>query len=91
MTLLVAAEAERFAGTMCSTFTGWIHRQRLVTGRDTVQRWAYNEFTHVPFEDGRLPDQRAGAWSWTRAHPDLSPSSMSWAREWPEAVDLFTP
>lgn len=84
VTMLIASEAERFAGTMGSTFTGYIHRRRLASGREPVQRFAYNEFPQVAFEDGRIQDERSGAYSWNRIHPDLAHPGLAWFREWPE-------
>ena len=83
----VAARAERFVGTMGSTFTGMI--QRLRCRRDPLEPFSYTADYTPPgprFADGRYQDSRPGRYSWNRIGLAVSPDVCSWLREWPESV-----
>jgi hypothetical protein len=95
---LVAADSIDFVGTMTSTFTSMVQRYRGNRGRPELFKFLWNEIpdpsarvtrgshppsTCVPLHpDGRLVEQYAGRYSWTRYNPRINPA---WQREWPES------
>lgn len=87
VTQVVATRAQRFVGTMGSTFTGLIHRHRLE--RDPTAEFLYTADFTPPgptFRAGRYEDRRPGRYSWNRIGLNLSPDCPAWQREWPESV-----
>lgn len=85
LTQLVASRARVFVGTMFSTFTGLIHRQRAEPG-DFL--FTHNDFTspEVRFERCEFQPTEDGPYSWNRVRYPLSPDAYSWVREWPESL-----
>ena len=95
LTQQIAGHAHEFVGTMTSTFTALIHRNRLNNGSAGPFRFLWNElpadgdevkrgdhapsFT-VPLRDGAMIETREGPYSWNRVSPRLAPA---WMREWP--------
>ncbi len=97
---LVAAEAKEFIGTMTSTFTGLIQRNRGNRGKDETFRYLWNELPDpsqavergrhavsdcIPLDRGRMIEQFPGPYSWNRVSQLLNPA---WMREWPESFLL---
>ena len=83
----IAARAERFVGTIGSTFTGMI--QRLRCRRDPLAPFAFTaDYTPAGpvFTDGVYQERRPGRYSWNRVGLAVSPDVCAWLREWPEAV-----
>ncbi len=83
----IAKHADRFVGTMGSTFTAMIQRQRLLD--DPTSRFVYTaDFTPdgPTFDRGEFRDIRDGAFSWNRIALNMSPDVLAWFREWPEAA-----
>ena len=86
VTQQIATRASRFVGTMGSTFTGLIHRERLA--RDPRERFLYTADFTPPgptFCDGEFQEIAPGAYSWNRIALNYSPDVLAWFREWPEA------
>ncbi len=94
---LVAAESQDFIGTMTSTFTALIQRNRGNLGRGWDFKFLWNELpdegvslergrhaisTCVPMERGRMVEEFSGPYSWNRFNQRINPA---WMREWPEA------
>jgi hypothetical protein len=94
---LVAAESKDFIGTMTSTFTSIIQRQRGNRGKDEPFRFLWNELPDpgVPVERGRhaishcialdrgvMVEEFEGPYSWNRVNQRINPA---WMREWPES------
>jgi hypothetical protein len=83
----VAVRAASFVGTIGSTFTAMIQRQRLV--RDPTEQFRYTA-DYTPdgpvFRDGEFVDIADGCYSWNRIGYAMSPDVLSWFREWPEAA-----
>jgi GDP-fucose protein O-fucosyltransferase len=83
---MVAARSRQFVGTMGSTFTALIHRER--GARSFL--FAYNMFPEVfDFAQCALrEDPTGGPFSWQRLRPNAAfpKENFSWFREWPEAV-----
>jgi hypothetical protein len=87
VTQVIAARADRFVGTLGSTFTGLI--QRLRTRRDVTEPFLFTtDFTPpgATFLKGAYVDQRPGRYSWNRLGLAVAPGVLAWLREWPEAV-----
>jgi hypothetical protein len=87
VTQQVAARAASFVGTMGSTFTGMIQRERRVA--DPNSRFVYTaDFSPEgpTFAHGEFQDIRAGNFSWNRMALKMSPDVLAWFREWPEAT-----
>jgi hypothetical protein len=87
ITQLVATRAVRFVGTMGSTFTGLIHRER--RRRDPSAPFSYTaDFTSAgpEFRDGQYVEGRQGRYTWNRIGLQVPPEVLAWMREWPEAV-----
>ena len=83
----VAARAQRFVGTIGSTFTSMIQRQRLL--RDPNERFLYTaDFTPdgPVFERGEFVEHRGGSYTWNRIGYAMSPDVLAWFREWPESA-----
>jgi hypothetical protein len=82
---IVAVHSRRFVGTMCSTFSAIIQRDR--GAREFL--FAYNQFPAVfDLRACRLvEDSPEAAFSWQRLgrRGHLDRSYYSWFREWPEA------
>lgn len=88
LTQLVAGRARVFAGTMYSTFTAMIQRQRGLDGRDPRFLFCYNDFGPVvDFQDGEFRPQRNGSFTWNRVRYPVEPLVYSWMREWPESFE----
>jgi len=87
VTQLVATSAERFVGTMGSTFTGLIQRERC--RRDPAAPFRYTA-DYTPkgpvFREGRYVETHEGRYTWNRVGLKSSPDVLAWLREWPEAV-----
>ena len=83
----VAARAHRFVGTIGSTFTAMIQRQRLL--RDPNERFLYTaDFTPDGpiFRNGEFVERREGCYTWNRIGYAMSPDVLAWFREWPESA-----
>lgn len=83
----VAARARRFVGTIGSTFTAMIQRQRLL--RDPNERFLYTaDFTPdgPRFRNGEFTERADGCYSWNRIGYSMSPDVLAWFREWPESA-----
>jgi hypothetical protein len=84
---LVASRARTFVGTMCSTFTALIQRDR---GARTFL-FAYNQFPDVfdlvdcALQEEKVPHERF-SWQRLRRKAAFDLEAFSWFREWPEAV-----
>lgn len=85
---LIAAESEIFLGTMFSTFTGYIHRRRLLNGKNGGFLYLYNQRPDgIDFRDGRIQENSGSGPTWERiAMPADLRSNCFWWREWPESV-----
>ena len=83
----VAARSSSFIGTMGSTFTAIIQRDRIV--RDPTQTFLYTA-DYTPsgplFRDGSFVDTAEGPFSWNRQQIAMSPDALAWFREWPEVA-----
>ncbi len=87
LTQEVAARADDFVGTIGSTFTAMIQRQRLL--RDPNGRFRYTaDFTPdgPVFRDGEFVEVTEGCYSWNRIGYAMSPDVLAWFREWPESA-----
>lgn len=85
---LVACSARKFVGTLCSTFTGLVHRSRGFELGERDFLFAYNQFdSGPPFEQCTFSTVREGHFSWNRFGYPVPPNGFSWFREWPEAFD----
>lgn len=83
----IASRADSFVGTIGSTFTAMIQRQRLL--RDPTERFLYTaDFTPdgPVFERGEFLEHGTGCYSWNRIGYAMAPDTLSWFREWPEAA-----
>jgi len=83
----LATRATSFVGTIGSTFTGMIQRQRLL--RDPNERFLFTaDFTPdgPTFVDGEFLETNEGCFSWNRVGYAISPDVLAWLREWPEAA-----
>ena len=86
---LVASQAEVFAGTLYSTFTALIHRQRGFAARTPNFLYCYSDFdsASVPFDECEFLPVGEGPFSWNRTRYPVPPCMYSWLREWPESFD----
>lgn len=83
----VAARAGRFVGTIGSTFTAMIQRQRLT--RDPTEPFLYTADFTPPgpvFRNGEFAERQSGCYSWNRIGYAVSPDVLAWLREWPESA-----
>lgn len=83
----VAARADRFVGTIGSTFTAMIQRQRLT--RDPTESFLYTADFTPPgpvFRNGEFAERQGGCYSWNRIGYAVSPDVLAWLREWPESA-----
>lgn len=83
----LASRARRFVGTIGSTFTAMIQRQRLL--RDPNERFLYTaDFTPQGpvFARGEFVERCPGSYSWNRIGYAMSPDVLAWFREWPESA-----
>jgi hypothetical protein len=89
LTQVVASQALVFAGTLFSTFTNLIHRQRTYTDPDAKFLYCYNDFQSplVRFDACEFLPVDDGAFTWNRIRYPVSPDAYAWLREWPEAID----
>jgi hypothetical protein len=87
VTQLLAARAMEFAGTFYSTFTAYIHRERLLERNDRTFRFVSNPFPSMPFADCVFKESNPGSQSWNRLAYPVKAGMHSWVREWPEAFD----
>jgi hypothetical protein len=81
----VAVRAEGFVGTLSSTFTGIIQRERRL--RDPGAPFLFTaDFLRGPcrFEGCEYRAVREGPYSWNRLGYPVSPDALAWMREWPE-------
>jgi len=86
VTQLVAAQAERFVGTLFSTFTALIHRMRGFRSGHEPFLYAFDQFAgHPPFVACQYRETREGHFSWNRLDYPKQPDLYAWFREWPEA------
>lgn len=85
---LIASESEIFLGTMFSTFTGYIHRRRLLNGKNGAFLYLYNQRPgDLDFRDGQILENGGSGPTWERIDmPGDLRSSCFWWREWPESV-----
>ncbi len=90
LTQLIAVEANEFFGTLFSTFTGMIHRKRLLQRNIDAMRFIFNPFGNdqVPMSEGVFQPVREGMFSWNSfEYPiPLEARAFSWFRDWPEAA-----
>lgn len=87
VTQLVAAQAAAFVGTMGSTFTAMIQRDRIIA--DPSERFLFTaDFspTGPTFVAGEFQEIQGGSFSWNRVGLKMSPDVLAWFREWPEAA-----
>lgn len=83
----LAARATTFMGTIGSTFTAMIQRQRLL--RDPNERFLFTaDFTPdgPKFDNGQFLERTDGCYSWNRIAYAMSPDVLAWIREWPESA-----
>lgn len=83
----IATRAQSFVGTIGSTFTAVIQRQRLF--RDPNERFLYTaDYTPTGpvFRRGEYVETADGCYSWNRLGYAMSPDVLAWFREWPESV-----
>lgn len=85
---LIASESNVFLGTMFSTFTGFIHRKRLLVGKPGDFLYLYNQRPgEIAFSDGRILENGKSGPTWERIDmPDDLKAHCFWWREWPESV-----
>ena len=87
VTQQIAARSHSFVGTMGSTFTGIIQRERILS--DPGARFLYTADFSPPgptFTHGEFQETRDGSFSWNRIGLNMSPDVLAWFREWPEAA-----
>jgi len=87
VTQQIAARAGRFVGTIGSTFTAMIQRERVQ--RDPTDRFLYTADFTPPgpcFRRGEFQEIADGSYSWNRLAYSMSPVALSWFREWPECA-----
>lgn len=75
ISLLVMAYSEEFIGTPGSTFSGYIHRLRVLRG-------VIDEMNYLPSGKEKKIDAIGKPYSWNSC--DLHTNTKSWYREWPE-------
>jgi hypothetical protein len=85
---LVACQSDIFLGTMFSTFTGYIQRRRLLSGKGGEFLYLYNQRPEcLAFRDGRILESRTSGPTWERIEmSDELKSICFWWREWPESA-----
>lgn len=66
VSLLVAAHAERFIGTMISTFTGVIHQYRRQHGDYSAFKYIYSQVASVELKSAEIACRHFGVHSWNR-------------------------
>ena len=66
ISLLVATLAERFIGTMLSTFTGYIHQYRRQHGDASPFLYLYSQVPKMSLKDGEICYEFMGQYSWNR-------------------------
>lgn len=89
LSLLVAVESVSFAGSAFSTFTGYIHRRRLLKDSNSPMLFVSNPFAEgAIMQQCEFMPQADGHFSWNRLNLPNPPQSRAnaWFREWPEAV-----
>ena len=87
VTQLVGARANAFVGTMGSTFSAMIQRERIL--HDPNARFMFTADFSPPgpmFRDGEFQEVRDGSFSWNRIGLKMSPDVLAWFREWPEVA-----
>jgi hypothetical protein len=83
---IVAGRAGIFAGSLFSTFSAMIHRDRGLRTGDDPFLFVFNPYDGVlPFRDGVFLESAAGAFTWNRFPLTFSSDVYAWFREWPEA------
>lgn len=84
----VATRADGFVGTLGSTFTGIIHRQRRLADPSAPFLFTADFLgMGAGFEAGAYRETRSGPFTWNRLERPLEePGTLSWLREWPEVV-----
>jgi hypothetical protein len=87
MTQLIAAHAKCFIGTLYSTFSAMIQRERGLKRRQSSFLYCYSDWEPrlVPFSRCEFPAVQDGPYSWNRTLYPVSPGVHAWFREWPEA------
>ncbi len=83
----IAARADRFVGTIGSTFTAMIQRQRIT--RDPTEPFLYTADFTPPgpvFRNGEFAERQGGCYTWNRIGYAVSPDVLAWLREWPESA-----
>ncbi len=85
---LIASQSDVFLGTMFSTFTGYIHRKRLLNGKNGPFLYLYNQRPgEIAFRDGHILENGGSGPTWERIDmPADLRSTCFWWREWPESV-----
>lgn len=87
ITQQVASRARQFVGTIGSTFTAMIQRERGL--REPGSPFLYTaDFTPdgPVFVNGEFQEIAEGAYTWNRIRYAMSPDVLAWFREWPEAT-----
>lgn len=83
----VAIAAQAFVGTAGSTFSALIQRERCRRDPDEPFRYTADFTPDGPvFRDGEFVEAHPGRYTWNRVRLNLPPDTLSWFREWPEAV-----
>jgi hypothetical protein len=83
----IASRSGRFVGTIGSTFTAMIQRNRLVRDADEIFRFTADYTPPGPvFRNGEFVEIAEGCYSWNRLGYSMSPEVLSWFREWPESA-----
>ena len=77
--------ADRFVGTIGSTFTAMVQRYRVLQD-PTTPFWFTADYTPEGpvFHDCAYHDRAPGRFSWNRIAYSMSPDVLTWFREWPE-------
>ena len=83
---IVAGCARVFAGSLYSTFTAMIHRERGLRAGNDPFLFVFNPLgERAPFRDGAFAEKPEGIFTWNRFPYARSSESYAWFREWPEA------
>jgi hypothetical protein len=87
----VAAAADRFVGTIGSTFTGTIQRTRLLQDPSAPFLFVADYTPPGPqFDRCQFHEIAEGSFTWNRLGYNMSPDVLGWFREWPEShADLW--
>lgn len=83
---LVCAAADRFAGSLRSTFTSYIHRTR---GEADMLFINSLRRKHVHIKNGLFQvvfPEKEFSWARTGWNLDVDPHTIGWMREWPEVL-----